>query len=428
VSVSLREDLSWLYSRESMGIKLGLSNVRILLRRLGDPQDSFRSVHVAGTNGKGSVCAMIASVLRSAGYRTGLYTSPHLVRFSERMVVQGQEVPEPELARLLSEMRDMVDGGRFARPPTFFEVVTAMAFLHFARQRVEVAVVEVGMGGRLDATNVVHPLCCVITRIGKEHTSFLGDTLGKIAYEKASIIKEGVPTISSPQFPGTQRVISWMARCRSAPLRVLGKDFRFECLERNDDGTTVRLHSLGTELRLGLLGGYQCENAALAAECALELGRGMELPRESIVRGLSTARWPGRLEVVSRSPLLVMDVTHTPEGACTLARELDVFRERPRVLVIGMLRDKDAEGILTALAPHFDHLVCTSPDTPRALPIPSLMHICRTVHPHCSEIPGVREALKEGRRLAGKEGMLMVSGSLYTVGEAMKELEGGDGP
>jgi dihydrofolate synthase/folylpolyglutamate synthase len=190
----------------------------------------------------------------------------------------------------------------------------------------------------------------------------------------------------------------------------------------------VRLHSLGTELRLGLLGDYQCENAALAAECALELGRTMELPRESIVRGLSEARWPGRLQIVSRSPLVVLDVTHTPDGARTVARELDVFRERPRVLVIGMLQDKDAAGIITALAPHFDHVVCTSPSTHRALPSRALLQVCQAVHPHCMEMRGVREAMREGRCLAGDKGMVMICGSLYTVGEAMECPEGGHGP
>ncbi|HNU36518.1 MAG TPA: folylpolyglutamate synthase/dihydrofolate synthase family protein, partial [Methanomassiliicoccales archaeon] len=333
MSQALREDLQWLYSLESTGIKLGLSNVRLLLKELGDPQERFGTIHVAGSNGKGSVSAMGASILRSAGYRTGLYTSPHLVRFTERMTVDGKEMSEACLAKHVTEMRELASSARFPRPLTFFEITTALAFLHFSESGVEEAVVEVGMGGRLDATNVIRPRCCVITPISVEHTAYLGDTLSKIAYEKASIIKDGVPVICSPQQPEAMRVISWMAECKGSEAKFLGRDFLSECVAQDLEGITVRLDSLGMEARLGMLGRYQCQNAAVAAETALEVGKNIPIPRDRIVDGLSKARWPGRLDVVRRSPLTVLDVTHTPDGAKAVASELTIFPGNPRKMV-----------------------------------------------------------------------------------------------
>ncbi|HOE52389.1 MAG TPA: folylpolyglutamate synthase/dihydrofolate synthase family protein [Methanomassiliicoccales archaeon] len=428
MSTTLEEDLQWLYSLENAGIKLGLSNVRALLRMLGNPQERFGVVHVAGSNGKGSVACMTASVLRAAGHRTGLYTSPHLVRFAERMTVDGQEMGEARLGRAVSEMRETVESGTFPRPLTFFEITTALAFLHFASSGVEEAVIEVGMGGRLDATNVVRPRCCAVTPISLEHTTVLGDTLPKIAYEKASVIKEGVPVISSLQPSSVARTISWMAKVRGAPLRAYGRDFAGECVARAMDGATVRLGSIDADVRLAMVGGYQCQNAAVAAEVALEVGRWTEVPRESIIEGLSRARWPGRLDVVRRSPLTVLDVTHTPDGARTVAAELDVFPGRPRVLVIGMLGDKDARGTMAQLAPLFDHVVCTNSASPRALSAQGMLAAAAPYARSCQAVEGVGAAIDVAEGIAGRDGFLMVSGSLYTIGEAMQHLEGRHGP
>ncbi len=428
MSLASRNDLEWLYSLESTGIKLGLSNVRLLLKVLGDPQDRFGAVHVAGSNGKGSVSAMGASILRSAGYRTGLYTSPHLVRFTERMTVNGKEMSEGRLAKYVSEMREIASSGRFPRPLTFFEITTALAFLHFSDSKVEEAMVEVGMGGRLDATNVIRPRCCVITPISVEHTAYLGDTLSKIAYEKASIIKEGVPVICSPQPSEAMRVISWMSDSKGASAKFLGRDFQAECLARDLDGTTVRLDSLKAEVRLGMLGRYQCHNAAVAAEMALEVGKSISIPRDSVLEGLSTARWPGRLDVVRRSPLTVLDVTHTPDGARAVASELDVLPGSPRVMVIGMLRDKDARGAMAHLAPLFHHVVCTSSSSPRALTPEEMLDAALQHNSESQAVEGVGKAIKVAEGIAGKNGLIFVSGSLYTIGEAMQYLEGKRGP
>lgn len=428
MSPDLRNDLEWLYSLESTGIKLGLSNVRMLLRELGDPQDRFGAMHVAGSNGKGSVSAMGASILRCAGYRTGLYTSPHLVRFTERMTVDGKEMSEARLAKYVSEMRGLAESDRFPRPLTFFEITTAMAFLHFSESKVEEAMVEVGMGGRLDATNVIRPRCCAITPISLEHTAYLGDTLSKIAYEKASIIKEGVPVICSPQEPDAMRVISWMADCKGTKAKFLGRDFHSDCVAQDLGGVTARLGSLGVEVRLGMLGRYQCQNAAVAAEMALEAGRSIDIPLESIADGLSQARWPGRLDVVSRSPLTVLDVTHTPDGAKTVAPELDIFPGSPRVMVVGMLRDKDAQGAMAHLAPRFDEVICTSSSSPRALSPLEMLEATLPYNPRSQAVAGVGNAIEVAKGRAGRGGLLFVSGSLYTIGEAMQHLEGRHGP
>ncbi|MHC1709314.1 MAG: folylpolyglutamate synthase/dihydrofolate synthase family protein [Methanomassiliicoccales archaeon] len=428
MSPALQDDLEWLYSLESTGIKLGLSNVRLLLKKLGDPQDRFGTVHVAGSNGKGSVSAMGASILRSAGHRTGLHTSPHLVRFTERMTVDGKEMSEGRLGKYVSEMRELTGSGSFPRPLTFFEITTALAFLHFSESKVDEAMVEVGMGGRLDATNVIHPRCCVITPISVEHTAYLGDTLGKIAYEKASIIKDGVPVICSPQTPDAERVISWMADCKGSKAKFLGRDFQAECVGQDLEGVTVRLNSLGTDVKLGMLGRYQCQNAAVAAEMALEIGKSISIPKDTVIEGLSKARWPGRLDVFRRSPLTVLDVTHTPDGARAVASELSVFPGGPRIMVVGMLRDKDARGAMSHLAPLFDQVICTSSSSPRALSPQEMLDATLPFNSNSIAVDGVGKAIDAAKGMAGKDGFLFVSGSLYTIGEAMQHLEGGHGP
>ncbi|MHC1680818.1 MAG: folylpolyglutamate synthase/dihydrofolate synthase family protein [Methanomassiliicoccales archaeon] len=425
---ALQNDLEWLYSLESTGIKLGLSNVRSLLSKLGDPQDRFGTIHVAGSNGKGSVSAMGASILRSAGYRTGLYTSPHLVRFTERMTVNGKEMSEGRLGKYVSEMRELSEAGSFPRPLTFFEITTALAFLHFSESKVEEAMVEVGMGGRLDATNVIRPRCSVITPISVEHTAYLGDTLSKVAYEKASIIKDGVPVVCSPQTPEAMRIISWMADCKGSAVKFLGRDFQAECVDQDLEGVTVRLKSLNTEVKLGMLGRYQGQNAAVAAEMALEVGKKISLSKDSIIEGLSKARWPGRLDIVRRNPLIVLDVTHTPDGAKAVASELSVFPGSPRIMVIGMLRDKDARGVMAILSPLFDHVICTSSSSPRAFSPQEMLEATLPYHKNCLVVDGVGKAIDAAKGMAGKDGLLFVSGSLYTIGEAMQHLEVRHGP
>ncbi|HOK28830.1 MAG TPA: Mur ligase family protein, partial [Methanomassiliicoccaceae archaeon] len=317
--------VKWLFEQEARGIKFGLENTRELLSRLGDPQHRFRSLHVAGTNGKGSVSAMAESVLRAAGYRTALYTSPHLVDFRERIRVDGKCIGEEEMLRLAEEVRNIAeDMAAHGRHLTFFELTTAMAFTHFADVGTEMAVVEVGMGGRLDSTNVIDPVCVAIATIALEHTSFLGSTLPQIAFEKAGTIKPGVPVITLEQAPEVIDVLERRAEEMSAPMTVVGRDVGYEVLSSTLEGTEVYLEEIDAVVSVPLAGRYQASNCALACSALAEMmRRGVYIPDEAFARGLAAVRWPGRLEVVSQRPRMILDVSHTAAGARTVAAELE---------------------------------------------------------------------------------------------------------
>ncbi len=419
------ETLAYLYGLQRFGIKLGLGNVRRLLGRLGNPQDAFAAVHVAGSSGKGSVCALLDAVLRRAGHRVGLYTSPHLVRFNERIQVDGEEIADADVVRLTEAIRphaEALAAEDAAAQPTFFEFTTALAFQYFRERGVDLAVLEVGMGGRLDATNVVHPEVAVITRVEKEHTQYLGKTVERIAREKAGIVKEGVPVWSVAQ-PG---LAALEARCAKvgAPLRVVGRDLHVERLRGDWGGQEIRLTGEeARDYRVALLGSYQAENAALAVGALRELrSGGWRVPEPALRQGLRTARWPGRLEIVSPFPLIILDVTHTAEGAARTAESLEeLFPETTFVSVVGVLEDKDLEGIVRPLASLTRLLLLTQPDSDKALS-------AETAAARLADLGGkavtpvpraVETALKEARP---EEGVL-ITGSLYTAGEASVFLE-----
>ncbi len=421
------ETLSWLYGLETMGIKLGLHNVTELLRRMGDPQRQFRSVHVAGTNGKGSVCAMTESILREQGYRTGLYTSPHLVDFTERIQTSGEEITRSQLCRLTEEVRGHVEDMALVSEesfPTFFEVTTAIAFAHFAERGVEEAVVEVGMGGRLDATNIVEPDCTAITRIAIEHTQYLGSTLEKIAAEKAGIIKRGIPVITAEDKPQALDTIGRIAEESRAPLRRVGIDITFETVESTIKGTTVKLDGLPL-VTTPLLGSYQSENAAVAYGITLELPkRGVEVEKEAVLRGLKSVRWPGRLQLVRRSPSVIFDVSHTPDGASAVTGDIKRLFGRKALLILGVLNDKDLDGIAKAFATVTERAVAVAPSSPRAFGASEVGSALRRYVADVREAPSIAEALSTALRTAAAEDVIIVAGSLYTVGEAISWWEG----
>jgi len=424
--VDYGEALSWLYGRETMGIKFGLGNTMRLLAKLGDPHRRFRSVHVAGSNGKGSVSAMTASVLQEAGYVTGLYTSPHLVDFRERMRVDGRCIPEAVLLRLIEEVREIAESATAPEERlTFFELTTGMAFAYFADAGVEEAVVEVGMGGRLDATNVISPDCCAITRIGLEHTKYLGSTLEAIAGEKAGIIKPGVPVVAIDQEDKVIDVLRRTSHERGAPLKVVGRDVGYEVLSSTLDGTEVHIEELGATVRVPLLGRYQGANCAVACGVIAELmRRGIYVPDEAIVSGLAKVRWPGRMEIVSRSPTIMFDVTHTPDGAREVASEVRRLVGGGLVLVMGVLDDKDLGGIAAHFGPLARTAVAAAPDTPRAFPPGTVAEALRPYCPSVEEMPSVARALDRAMELASPDDAILVTGSLYTVGEAYGWLDG----
>lgn len=418
------ETLDWLYGLETMGIKFGLENVSELLAYLGNPHMRFRSVHVAGTNGKGSVCAMTSSVLREAGYKVGLYTSPHIVDFRERIQVDGSKIPEARLLSLAEEIRPFVEEMALSGPDkrlTFFEITTAIAFAYFAEKGVEEGVIEVGMGGRLDATNVIEPDCTVITRIGLEHVAYLGDSIAKIAGEKAGIIKAGIPVITAEDKEDALAVIRSVAASKSSQLRIVGKDIRYRLISSTLDGTRVFLHGLSKEVYVPLPGSYQASNVALSYGCIRELtNRGLDVSDGAILEGFSKVNWPGRIEVLSKAPLVLLDVTHTSDGASIVAADIERFAKGRIMLVLGVLNDKDLEGI----AKHFGRLasiaIATSPKTKRAFSAAAVRDALGRHCHHVEMIEDVGEAFKRALAVSTGSDTVLVTGSLYTIGEGRR--------
>lgn len=422
--------------------RLGLERIRELLERLGRPQDRLKFVHVAGTNGKGSICAYLASILGAAGYRTGMFTSPYIERFEERIRVNSAMISPDELRDVTLAVREHAEamaeetGGH----PTEFELMTAVALEHFARCGCDIVVLEVGLGGRLDSTNVIDaPEACVIARIGLDHTALLGNTLAAIAGEKAGIIKEGSAVVSWPQESEAMAVIEHAAAEHGCELRVPDFAQLEEGAIRWEDGASpFRSFSYRewTDLRTGILGSYQPQNATVALEVVSVLrGRGWHIPDEAVRAGVARTRWPGRFEIVEggSSPdgfAIVVDGGHNPQGARALADSLaEVFPGRKPVFVIGVLEDKDYPRMLEDVLPLGSAFVCVTPDNPRALPAHKLARAIRWTGQDllgCSACvnPVVardfEDAIRRARELADPDGLICAFGSLYSVA-ALKE-------
>ncbi|RDB68789.1 bifunctional folylpolyglutamate synthase/dihydrofolate synthase [Eggerthella sinensis] len=420
-----------------MESRLGLDRVRDLLDRLGRPQDKLRFVHVAGTNGKGSTCAYLASILQAAGLRTGLFTSPYLITFEERIRVDGANITLDELTETTLLVKEQAE--TMPDHPTEFELMTAVALTHFARCACDIVVLEVGLGGRLDSTNVIAaPDVAVIARIGLDHTKLLGTTLGAIAGEKAGIIKPGSRVVTWPQEPEALAAVEAAAASCGDPLTM--PDFarlQVSDVEWDAPGGPTRPFSYGRHIRLRtkLLGTYQPANASLAIEAAEALcACGWSISDEAIASGIAAAAWPGRFEIVQAgesAPAIVVDGGHNPQGAQALADSLrDVFPGRKPVFIIGVLEDKDYPAMLETVLPLGSAFVTVTPDNPRALPAANLARAVRWTGQDmlgCSACvsPSVArdmaDALAKARELAGPQGLICAFGSLYSVG-ALKEL------
>lgn len=392
----------------------GLERITELMHRLGDVQNTLRFVHVAGTNGKGSTCAMLERVLRAAGYRTGLYTSPHLLRVTERIKVNGEEIGEDEFAACAQRVSEAMTGMEDA--PTEFERITAMALCCFAARKCDVVVLEVGLGGRLDGTNVISvPEVSVITGIGLEHTDWLGDTVEKIAFEKGGIIKPGCPVILARQSESVEAVIRDICRERGCSLRVTAESV---LRESGIDGQHFA-YGAHRDLFLPLLGGYQLQNAALAVE-TLDLlsARGWNIPDDALREGLARVQWPARLEVLQREPLVLLDGAHNPNGVDALERALAQLLPGQKVtLVMGVMADKDFGEMLETMAPHAARFIAAAPNYYRALPSDKLAQAARA-HLPCPVLNGgsVPQALTLALSLCGGA-PVVVFGSLYQAGE-----------
>ncbi len=407
---------------------LDLSRVERLLEMFGNPHRAYRSVHIAGTKGKGSTSAMIASALRAAGYRTALYTSPHLHTFRERIRVGADLISREEVVALVEELRPMIP---LIPGVTTFEAITAMAFTYYARKQVEIAVVEVGLGGRLDATNVLLPEVSVITSLSLDHTYLLGDTLPQIAAEKAGIIKPGVPVVTAPQRPEALAVIEETARQKEAPLTVVGRDWVWEAGWKDLRGQSLTLRCLrgdgsplSGEYYLPLLGHFQLENATTAV-AALHVLREQGLTRitpDNVREGLRTVEWPGRMEVLDTDPLVVVDCAHNPYSVEVLRTALqEWFPGRQWVVIFGASTDKDIPGMLRALQPVTDYLIVTRSDHPRAASPVELADMAASVGIGAEIAVNIHRAFERATAVLRPRDGILVTGSIFLVAEAREE-------
>lgn len=419
--VDFRESLEFLYGLQTFGIKLGLANTVALLDRVGHPERSFAVVHVAGTNGKGSVCAMLAEILRRAGYRTGLYTSPHLHSFTERIRIDGTPLSEEEVVALTDEVRRAGEG----IPATFFEFTTVLALTAFARRQVEIVILETGMGGRLDATNAVTPLLTVITPISLDHQEHLGATLAAIAAEKAAIIKPRVPVVVGRQPPEALTVILEQARRMDAFVSLFDRDFTVGetpvgWLVATTDGET------SPAFRPGLAGRHQCDNAALAVQAVSRLRRaGFDIPPTALIGGIAGVVWPGRLEWRGGGAVL-FDGAHNQAGAAVLADYLDTLDIDGVHWIAGFKADKAWRDMLPRILPHACHLYAVEPPGIAAVAAGEIAAAAVGCPSTVFATPG--EALAAALAARGEREVVLIAGSLFLVG-ALRELvaEGGRG-
>ena len=420
--------------------KFNLDRMRQFMQLLGDPQNDYRIIHVAGTKGKGSVSAYCASILAAQGYKTGLYTSPHMVRFSERIRINGEEIPQADLVDIVELLKQ---AAKKVPEITTFELTTALAFVHFSRQKVDYAVFEVGLGGRLDATNIVHPITSVITSISYDHTKILGNTLTEIAGEKGGIIKQGVPVVVAPQKEEARQKLEQIATERNAPLIQVGKDILYAADSHSLSGQTFLvwtpgeqplvdefIESAGRDLwsplrfHIPLLGFHQVENAA-TAYAALKTAEkfGLILSQEAYEKGFAGVEWPGRMEILHQHPLVVIDSAHNRYSALRLSQALDdYFPGLPIVMVFGASEDKDIEGMYQELMPRVHRVITTQSVHPRAYDADKLVELAHRSGRSAEAIVPVEAALEAALEEAGQESVVLVTGSVFVAAAAREVL------
>ncbi|HLO30665.1 MAG TPA: folylpolyglutamate synthase/dihydrofolate synthase family protein [Anaerolineales bacterium] len=439
IQIAYNQALDYLYSFVDYSLKhaselakaeFNLDRMFALLAELGNPQEKYPIIHVAGTKGKGSVSAFCASALQAAGYKTGLYTSPHLLDYTERIQINGEPISHLQLVELVEQVKPAV--GRVPKLTTF-EITTAIGFLAFANNAVNAAVIEVGLGGRLDATNVVMPRVSVVTSISYDHMAVLGNTLAQIAGEKAGILKPGVPVISSPQNDEALQVLERIAKERDCPFILVGKDVKFERLTSSLDGQSLRLSSPALsravrvpfppspplqilDLTIPLLGVHQVENAA-TAYAALKTS-GIPIPDEALRKGFAQVQWPARFEILRREPPVIIDSAHNRDSAFRLRETLDeYFPQKPVVLVFCALEDKDITGILEELKPRLECVVATRADHPRAPSAEWIAEQVRKVGIPVEAVVPAAQALQRALELAGEQKIVLSAGSVAFAGE-----------
>lgn len=418
--MTCEEAVAFIQSTRAFAVKSGLHRMRRLCALLGNPQQRLRFVHVAGTNGKGSVCSFLSAALTAAGYKTGLFISPYVVDFRERIQIGGAMIPKRELIACVQRVKPLIEQMiAEGEAPTTFEITTAVALYWYARQQCDLVVLEVGLGGRLDSTNVIErSLVSVITSIGLDHMQYLGDTVEQIAYEKCGILKPGGVLVSSDGQPEGALAVILEQAARTGNELILPNVASAEVLERSIEGTRFRYG--GLELSLRMAGEHQLRNATAAFEAlsVLRERRGLVIPDDAIAQGFSRVRFPARLEVLSRRPLVLLDGAHNLPGAQALCAALPLCRPRRLIAVLGMLGDKDTAGVVGQLGYCFHQIITTTIDNPRAAPAEELAELAR---PYCSAVtacPPVAEALRLALGRADENTAVVVCGSLYLASEA----------
>ncbi len=425
------DPLDYLFGLEKLGIKFGLGNITALCLSLGNPQNDFPSIIIAGTNGKGSVAAMVDEGLRHSGRRVARYTSPHLVRLEERFAIDGRPVSHAQMVDVAAVVIEHIErlrrDGHLAVSPTFFEMTTAMAFEIFRRAHVDIAVIEVGLGGRFDATNIVMPIAAAITSIDLDHEALLGHTLASIAFEKAGVIKAGIPVVVGETKPEAVEVIHGV--CEQLRARLVPAASEIKLIYSLQDGWAVldleTPRAVYRGVRLALGGRHQVQNALVAVRLLEELaGTGISVETGAIRAGLEQVEWPGRLQVLTTGTgrRALLDVAHNPAGAAAVAAFLGEWQPQGLPIVFGAMRDKNVAGMLEQLLPHAPQFIATEPHNPRAMDAETLAGLARTIapHRHVEACPDPLEALDRAFRFSST---IAVTGSIFLVGDLLKALE-----
>ena len=431
--ITYAEALDYIYDLTKYGIKLGLKNIHYLLYLLGEPHKKLKIIHVAGTNGKGSTCSLISSILQSDGYRVGLYTSPHLVDFTERIKINHKPIDRKRVSELLERIKPYIE--KVANTPsyghpTFFEVITSLAFLYFFEEQVDFLVLEVGLGGRLDATNVCEPLISTITHIDYDHIDKLGDSLGEIAREKGGIIKPEGIVISSNQYEEAYNEIKSMADEKNSLIYSVGREISYKIVKSDIKGVTFNLKGIYynyKNLHTSLLGRHQADNAATAITTieALKI-RGVNISEKAIRAGLEKVKWTGRLEIIQNNPTLILDGAHNPSGIRMVQQALkEIFSYHRLILVLAIFADKDYKKMIQIIAPKADLIITSKATSPRAAP-PQV--IAKEAEKYIEQnkiivTENIPQAINCALSNSKKDDLICITGSLYTVGEAKRYFD-----
>lgn len=432
--MNYEESLKYIENTHKFGIKLGLDSTGKLLELLGNPQDNLNVIHVAGTNGKGSVCSFISNILKEEGYKVGLYTSPYLETFTERIRVNGENIPEEDVARIITLIKDKIDImiSEGYSSPTEFEIVTAMAFYYYNEKNMDYVVLEVGLGGRYDSTNVIkNPLVSVIVSISLDHIGVLGDTIGKIAYEKAGIIKENGTAIVYKQVKEAEDIIKEV--CEKQNAKYIEVNFDDVLVKKSDIYSQVYDCTIMDEkfdnIEIKLIGEHQVNNSIVALNVVkfLRDNKNINISNESIKNGLLTTKWPGRIEKIMENPMFIIDGAHNEDGAKSLSKALEKnFPNKKLTMLIGMLVDKDIDSVLEILMPKFNKVITTTPDSDRAISAEELKNKISKYVDDVVSIKDIDKAVRYTLDNSDEDDVIISAGSLYLIGEVrtlLKERE-----